>query len=88
MGHGNSELEEGIGVGGRKFLTVIPRGTWKASAEEGIWHENEISLVLWVNARVLATADVEGELRVWDYRARKLLYKYKNDEAIMSLKYS
>ena len=79
---------DGIAVGGSKNLTVLSRGVWKPSSEEGIFHESDISLLLWVSARVLATVDVTGELRIWDYRARKLLYKYKNDEPISSLKYS
>ena len=52
-------------VAGEQMLTYVERGSWTVTKSKVIGHKSEISCLILLNEKILATAGLDKVIKVW-----------------------
>jgi len=66
---------------------MVERGSWKMTPIEEIKGSKELSLVEWINSNLIVTADLDNQVKVFDFKQRKLLYWVQCYQPILQVNY-
>ena len=66
---------------------MINRDQWEINYSKDFTHKKPISCVTWLTDSVLATAGLEKEIKIFDFKKRTLLHFIKAANELTSITY-
>ena len=70
-------------IGGSVFIKTLDVESLQTNSELSISHKEEITLLAFEN-NVLATCDVQNQIKIWNYKSKKCLHTLEKSQATIT----